>query len=106
MCYPHIGLEHLKLLLEQLDKYKAGIIALQEICWTGEGILEKKKDWTIFYSGHKRQYILGTGFAVKKHVKHLIIGYQGLTPHISTLTLKGKFLNYTLINAHSLTDVS
>jgi hypothetical protein len=31
-----------KLLLEQLDKFKAGIIALQEICWTGEGILEKK----------------------------------------------------------------
>jgi hypothetical protein len=32
----------LKLLLEQLDKYKAGIIAVQEICWTGVGILGKK----------------------------------------------------------------
>jgi hypothetical protein len=52
-----------KLLLEQLDKYKAGIIALQEICWTGVGILGKK-DWTIFYSGHKSQHILSTGFAI------------------------------------------
>jgi len=26
----------LPLLLEQLHKYKAGIKALQEICWTGE----------------------------------------------------------------------
>jgi exonuclease III len=33
----------LKLLLEQLDKYKAGIIALQEIRWTGKGILERKR---------------------------------------------------------------
>jgi hypothetical protein len=31
----------LKLLLEQLNKFKAGILALQEIRWTGEGILQK-----------------------------------------------------------------
>jgi hypothetical protein len=48
-----------------LDKYTAWIIALQQKRWTGEAILEKKKDWTIFYSGHKIQHILGTGFAVK-----------------------------------------
>jgi hypothetical protein len=71
MCYPLTGLEHLKLLLEQLDKYKAGMIALQEICLTGKGILQKK---TLFYSGHTSQHTLGTGFVIKKHVKHLIIG--------------------------------
>jgi hypothetical protein len=49
---------------------------------------------------------LGTGFVVKKHVKHLITGYQGLTPRIYTLRLKGKFFNYPLINAHSPTAVS
>jgi hypothetical protein len=48
---------------------------------------------------------LSTCFAVKKHIKHLIIGYQGLTPLISTLRLKGKFFNHNSIKAHSLTDV-
>ena len=37
----------LKLLLEQLNKYKLGIMALQDLCWTGEEILEKK-DRTLF----------------------------------------------------------
>jgi len=81
-----------------------GIIALQEINWTRAGILEKR-DSTFFYNGHKSQHILGTCFAVKKNVKHLTVGYQGLTPHISTLRLKGTFFNHNSIKAHSLTDV-
>jgi mRNA deadenylase 3'-5' endonuclease subunit Ccr4 len=32
----------LKKLLSQLDSYKTDIIALQEIRWTGEGIIDKK----------------------------------------------------------------
>jgi hypothetical protein len=48
---------------------------------------------------------LGTCFAVKKHINYLIIGYQGLTPHVSTLRFKGKFFNHNSIKAHSLTDV-
>jgi hypothetical protein len=48
---------------------------------------------------------LGTCFAVKKHIEHLIVGYQALTPHISTLRLKSKVFNHNSIKAHSLTDV-
>jgi hypothetical protein len=45
-------------------------------------------------------------FCCKKHIKHHIIRYRGLTPHISTLRLIGEFLNYNSLKAHSLTDVS
>jgi hypothetical protein len=63
-------------------------------------------EWTILYTDHKNEHILATGFAIKKHIKRLITGYQGLTPRISTIALKEKFFNYTLTNAHSPTDAS
>jgi exonuclease III len=95
----------LKLLLKQLGKYKADIIALQEIRWNGEGILEKQ-DHTIFYSCEERLHFLGTGFVVKKKARHLIIGFKADSSRICTLRIKGKFFNYTIINAHAPTDVS
>jgi hypothetical protein len=48
-----------------LDECTAGIIALQEIGWTGGGTFNKRAG-QYFYGGHKHQHILGTCFAVKK----------------------------------------
>jgi hypothetical protein len=39
----------LNLLLEQLEKYKIAITAIQEIRWKGNSLLEKR-GYTIFYS--------------------------------------------------------
>jgi hypothetical protein len=39
----------LKMPLSQLDSYKMDVTAIQEIRWTGEGIIDKKNH-TIFYS--------------------------------------------------------
>jgi exonuclease III len=57
-----------KTLISQLSVYKADIVALQEIRWTGSGILEKR-DCTHFCSCDNKDYILGTGFLVSKRIK-------------------------------------
>jgi len=94
----------LRILLDQIDKYKPGIIAIQEIRWTGQGVLEKR-DHTIFYID-ERQHMLGIGFVVKKNFKHLVMDFKAISTRICTLIIKGKFFNYTIINVHAPTEVS
>jgi hypothetical protein len=43
----------LKILLEQLDRYKLDITVIQEIRWIGEGIIEKK--YHIVFTTLKRE---------------------------------------------------
>ena len=95
----------LRILLDQIDKYKIGITAIQEIRWTGQGVLEKR-DHTIFYSCDKRQHEFGVGFVVKKNYKHLVMDFKAVSTRICTLRIKGKFFNYTIINVHAPTEVS
>jgi exonuclease III len=54
----------LNLLLEQLEKYKISIIAIQEIHGKGNGLLEKRGH-TTFYSCDVKVHQFGTGFIVK-----------------------------------------
>jgi hypothetical protein len=42
----------------------------------------------------------GTRFIVKNLCKHLVIDFKQVNPKICTLRIKGKFFDYTLINAH------
>lgn len=80
----------LKVLLETLDKYKMNITALQEIRWKGSGIMEKQEH-TIFYSCHERNHVEGVGFVVNNNVKHLIIGFETISPRICKIRLKSRF---------------
>jgi len=57
----------LKTLINQLSAYKADIVALQEIRWTGSGILAKR-DCTLFYNCDNKCHILGTGVLVSKRI--------------------------------------
>ena len=94
-----------RLLLDQINKYKTGIIAIQEIRWIGQGTLEEK-DHTIFYSCDRKQHKLGVGCVVKKNFKHLVMDFEAISTRICTLRIKGVFFNYTIINVHAPTEVS
>jgi len=95
----------LRILLDQIDKYKTGIIAIQEVRWIGHGVLEKR-DHTVFYSCDRKQHLLGVGFVVKKNLKHLVMDFKAISTRICTLRITGKFYNYTIINVHAPTEVS
>jgi hypothetical protein len=95
----------LKTLINQLSAYKADIVLLQEISWTGSGILEKQ-DCTLFYSYDNKDHILGTGFLVSKRIKHLIIDFKPVTPRICNLRIRGNFFNYSFVNDHVCTEIS
>jgi hypothetical protein len=59
-----------------LQEYRMDITAIQEICWIGQGILERR-DCNVYYSYQKSKHEFGCGFIVNKKVKHLVMD---LTP--------------------------
>ena len=63
------------MLLSQLEAYKMDIIAIQEMRWTGEGIIDKRNR-TIFYSCDRKHHMFGTGFIVHTRIKHLVIDFN------------------------------
>jgi hypothetical protein len=58
------------MLIDQLNKYKADIIAIQEVRWKGNGTLEKKE--CVFFTVK--------GKAVPLHAMEALGGRGGITP--------------------------
>jgi hypothetical protein len=71
------------MLLDQLNEYNTDITAIQEVRWTGTGMIEDR-DCTVFYSCSSNRHQLGTGFMVNKKV-HLVIGFTPVNERISCL---------------------
>jgi exonuclease III len=79
------------------------ITTVQEIRWTGEGIIDKKNN-TIFYSYDRIHHMFGTGFIVNKRMKHLVTDFKAKTPGICKMSVRGLFFNYSLIGVHAPTE--
>jgi hypothetical protein len=58
------------------SKYKIAIMALQEVRWKGNGIIQSG-DYTLFYSGGE-DHTLGTGFLAEKRLKHIILHFKAI----------------------------
>uniref|UniRef100_A0A1B0CNV0 Reverse transcriptase domain-containing protein n=1 Tax=Lutzomyia longipalpis TaxID=7200 RepID=A0A1B0CNV0_LUTLO len=92
-------------LADTLSQYKADITAIQEMRWTGQGVLEKR-DYNIYYSCHPKHHMLGVGFLVSRKVKPAVIGFKPISERLCTLRVRGKFQNISLINVHAPTEDS
>jgi exonuclease III len=90
----------LKMLIEQLKEYNVDTTAIQEVRWTGTGVLEKK-ECTVFYSCSNSKHEFGTGFIVVKKVKHLVINFIPVNKRVSCLHIRGKLFSCSLINVQA-----
>jgi exonuclease III len=93
------------MLLDQLGPYNVDITCLQEIQWLGKGTLEKEGH-IMFYSCDDREHVLGVGFVVHRRVKYLVLNFEAYNPRVCHLWIRGKFLNYSIINKHTPTEES
>ena len=94
---------YLKKLIDTTKNYNIDILAIQEIRWTGNGILEKK-DCTVYYSCHKNLHQFGTGFLIHRNIKHLVIDFQPVNMRICKIRIRGRLYNYSIINIHAPTE--
>jgi exonuclease III len=93
----------LRNLVDMLNTYEIDILAIQEMRWIGQNILERK-DCTVYYSCHDKTHHFGTGFIVSKKIRDMVMDFQPISMRICKLRLRGKFCNYSIVCAHAPTE--
>ena len=91
----------LEALLVELRHYRCNITALQETKWKGS-VVSEEKGFAIFSSGCRtRAEFSATSFVVDAKWKGNVIGWIPIHGRLRVLRVKGKFFNYSIINAHA-----
>ena len=95
----------LRSLANALRTAKLDITAVQETRWPVKDSMISG-DFTFFYSGKPDDSPreCGTGFMVFGRARDAVIGFNPIDERFSTLLVRGKFINYTLINAYAPTE--
>jgi hypothetical protein len=79
----------------ELNKYKIGSSALQEIIWKGVRIMDTGN--FTFLSGCNRNNTLGTGFLVDRNYSHSVRGPEPVKDRICVLMVRARFFNIRFI---------
>ena len=80
------------------------IVALQQIRGSNSESITVDK-YTILYSGSiDGRHEFGTGFAVKEHLRNLIISFKPINERLCYIRMKGKWRNYSLLAVHAPTE--
>jgi len=91
-------------LAEQISKTQLEILAIQEIRWSGTGLI-KEQNYTLHYSGHSSKTgEAGTGFILLKKMQNDVIEFEPYNEGLCKLRVKGKCKNITLINVYDPTE--
>lgn len=91
--------------LRSINHYKLDLVAIQEMRWTGTGILEKRKH-SVYYSCNDRLHEFGTGFVVRGDCRRLVIRFKPISPRLCLIRISGKFYNYSILSVHAPTEVA
>ncbi|XP_060516487.1 craniofacial development protein 2-like [Cylas formicarius] len=80
------------------------VVALQEIRWPEESTQTMGK-YTIFNGGTRdNKHEFGTGFAVSGEILGQVMNFRAVNNRISTLRIRDRWYNYTLISTHAPTE--
>ena len=89
---------------DQIVGSQIQIVALQEIRWSGYGLL-KKDTYSLYYSCNPNTTgQAGTGFVIQKSAMNKILSFETISDRICKLRIKGKCYNITLINIYALME--
>ena len=74
-----LKLGKMKEIMEEIGKARVDVVAVQEICWQGQGRIDKK-DFTLSYSGPKeRMGHYGTGFIINAKMRKSFLSFKPLS---------------------------
>lgn len=88
---------------DQLKKYLVDIVALQEVRWPGSGTVDSQ-GYTLFYSGHAKDHVFGTGFMVSRKWRQNVIEFKPVDERMCVLRIKGSIFNISIICVHAPTE--
>ena len=90
-----------RILTREIKKVGIAIAAVQENRFNKDTIYFSSKDYQFYYSSNSTHHVFGTAFVVALRWKSLVLDFKKLDERICVLRIKGRFKNYSLINAHA-----
>lgn len=89
-------------LIQELERYKIMIMALQETRWPDKGRILKKSH-ALYYSGTRGRHEFDTGFLVHKQMVDRVMSFTLVNERICSIRIRGHFRNITIISVHAPT---
>ncbi|XP_060530071.1 craniofacial development protein 2-like [Cylas formicarius] len=89
--------------IDQLERYRMDITAIQEIRWLGTGSVQMQNS-LVFWSGSENIHEFGCGFVVSKKYRTAIIAFKPVNNRICKLRVKGRWHNVTMFSVHAPTN--
>lgn len=87
-------------LANELKRYKADLVALQEIRWKDTGSL-KVTGGTLLYGDCGDTHEFGTGFYVNDALLGCTKNFKSVNRRLSVITIEAQWFNITLFNVHA-----
>jgi exonuclease III len=85
----------------QINRIKVDVVAIQEIRWSGTGLIQKK-DFCFYYSGaNNNTGQARTGFLIQKKMQKYVISFMPYNERLCKFRLKGKFNSLCLISVYA-----
>ena len=96
LCFPGCD----RIIYDELHPRNFEVVALQELCWTGQKVWKSGHRAATFYQSCGTTNELGTGFVVLGKMRQRVIGWNPINARMCKLRIKGRFFNYSIINVH------
>jgi exonuclease III len=87
----------------KLEKYKLGLVGVQEVRWEGEGY-QTVDNYTFFYGKGNVNRQLGTGFFIHNRIISAVVRVEYVSDRMSYITLKGCWCDIIVLNVHAPTE--
>jgi len=94
----------LRILTDELKKRKVDIVAVQETRYTKTTPNFTSHGYHMYCSSNRNEHVFGTAFLVAQRWNHLVLNFLPIDERLCVIRIKGRFKNYSLINAHALTN--
>ncbi len=93
-----------RILTDELQQAGVVIAAVQETRFTKDTPSFDSNGYKIYCSSNNAHHVLGTAFLVAHRWNHLVINFSPMNDRLCILRIKGRFFNYSLLNAHAPTN--
>ena len=95
-----------RILTNELKKLKVAVAAVQETRYNKDTQLFNTNGYNFYCSSNSTAHVLGTAFLVAQVWNKMVLNFIPIDERLCVLRIKGRFKNYSLINAHAPTNES